>query len=184
MAKKAKPKSAYKSLKPKWKNFVDAYCVHYNAGRAYLEAGYTGKGARQSACALLTNPNVSAAVDERTKAVGITSDRITRNVAQIALEADPKDFAPFIFGQMTLQQLSDSGVDTRLIKSISVTPNQFGTSVKCELYSRQVAFDQLMKIRGMVIDKQQLEVLGGDLKGLGEAALLARLRATGPEGES
>ncbi len=177
MAKKAK--TAYQRLNDKQRKFVDRYCDHYNASLAYIEAGY--KANRGNASTLKSKQIISDAIDEQTEAIGITPKRITASIAQIAFEANIKDFAPFIMGQMSLQQLSDSGVDTKLIKSVSVTPGANGTAVKVELYNRQTSHDQLLKIKGMSIDKVKMEMTGSDLKGATEAEVLAQARAKKPE---
>ena len=57
-------------LTDKQQRFVEEYLVDFNATQAYIRAGYEGKGARHSASALLTNPNVREAVERGKKELG------------------------------------------------------------------------------------------------------------------
>ena len=47
-------------LTPKQEKFCKEYLIDLNAGKAYKRAGYDGKGADQSASALLSNPKTQA----------------------------------------------------------------------------------------------------------------------------
>lgn len=50
------------SLTPKQQRFVAEYLVDLNATQAYIRAGYSRKGAEQSACQVLRNPKIAALV--------------------------------------------------------------------------------------------------------------------------
>ena len=65
-----------KSLKnPRWEKFANEFVKHGNATRAYKSAGYTGRGAEQSASALLRVPEVSSRVEEIKRVI---TERILR----------------------------------------------------------------------------------------------------------
>ena len=64
-------------LSPKQQRFVEEYCVDLNATQAYIRAGYTGKGAAQSASALLTNPKVADAITKQRAKVSAKTE-VTR----------------------------------------------------------------------------------------------------------
>jgi hypothetical protein len=49
-------------LTPRQQKFVEAYALDRNAARAARKAGYSPNGAKVTACRLLTNPNLQAAL--------------------------------------------------------------------------------------------------------------------------
>lgn len=53
------------SLTPKQERFIAEYLIDLNATQAYIRAGYSKKGAEVSACQVLRNPKVAAAVAAR-----------------------------------------------------------------------------------------------------------------------
>lgn len=53
------------ALTEKQSKFVDEYCKHRNASKAAREAGYSVKACKEVASRLLTNANVSRAIQER-----------------------------------------------------------------------------------------------------------------------
>lgn len=52
-------------LTPRQQKFVEAYALDRNAARAARSAGYSPNGAKVTACRLLTNPNLQAALADR-----------------------------------------------------------------------------------------------------------------------
>lgn len=83
--------SAYASLKPEHQRFVDEYIIDFNGSRAYRVAypGVKAASARAEASALLTKPNIQAAIRERNEACGarlkaeITKDDIVRDWVRV-----------------------------------------------------------------------------------------------------
>ena len=187
MAKKAKPKSAhptFDSLSTKRQQFVLHYFESFNATQAYIDAKYSPNGAGQDAARLMNNERIRAAIAELMPRLGITPERINSSLAKIAWSADVAAYNDLLTGKKNLTEIAEGGVDTHMLKKVSVSTRVDGSkSVSVELHDSHAALRDLAKHLGMVIDKSQLEMTNGDLKGLGEAALLARLRATGPEGD-
>lgn len=70
--------------------FVAEYSLDRNASRAARAAGYGAAGARVTACRLLTNPNVAAAVIEQEKTIARTLD-VTRADVLRALQGAFED---------------------------------------------------------------------------------------------
>ncbi|MBX3678041.1 MAG: terminase small subunit [Rhodocyclaceae bacterium] len=64
-------------LTPRQAKFVEAYALDRNAARAARSAGYSANGAKVTACRLLTNPNLRAALaaKEAELAVQLEIDR-------------------------------------------------------------------------------------------------------------
>lgn len=75
-------------LTPKQQRFVDEYLIDLNATQAAIRAGYSAKTARQQASELLTIPDIASAVDaatqKRSRATGITAERVLCSLDQIA----------------------------------------------------------------------------------------------------
>lgn len=78
-------------MNPKWRQFVNAYLgeASGNGARAAILAGYSEKGARQTASRLLTYADVKAAIEKRLAKREITSERVLQRLADI-LESHPK----------------------------------------------------------------------------------------------
>lgn len=66
----------------KHKAFVAAFIKHRNATRAAKEAGYSNAGARVQGHRLLTNPNISAMIEERDNARDQKAERTRENVLE------------------------------------------------------------------------------------------------------
>ncbi len=70
------------------RRFCQEYIIDFNGKQAAIRAGYSANGASVTACRLLTNPNVSAAIASlvRTKAdeLQLTAERVMTEVARIA----------------------------------------------------------------------------------------------------
>ena len=79
-------------LSARRKLFVDAYLVQPDAKRAALEAGYSGKTAKQQGPRLLKNSTVAAAIEvaqaERAERLQITADDVLCVAWAIATNAD------------------------------------------------------------------------------------------------
>lgn len=77
------------ALSPKQDLFCREYLVDLNATQAYIRAGYSPRGARQSAGRLLTNADIEARLralmDERSERVGIKADDVLRELGRIGL---------------------------------------------------------------------------------------------------
>jgi phage terminase small subunit len=84
-----------KELTKKQKIFADEYLIDLNQTRAYIAAGYSEKGACQSASALLRNPNVAAYIakklGKRTEKLEISGEKVLAEIAKIAF-LDPRKF--------------------------------------------------------------------------------------------
>jgi phage terminase small subunit len=56
-----------KKISEKQKKFCDYYLESGNATEAYIKAGYNTKGARHNASRMITNDNIKAYIEERTR---------------------------------------------------------------------------------------------------------------------
>ena len=75
-------------LTPKQQRFCDEYLVDYNATQAAIRAGYLKKSARVQASKLLTNTNVQAYLQGRSKKIAnkleISAERTLLEIARLA----------------------------------------------------------------------------------------------------
>ena len=71
-------------LSGKRRRFVCEYLVDQNAKRAAIRAGYSQKSAEVTACRLLRNAKVQAAVEKRLEDHEIKADRVLAELAKIA----------------------------------------------------------------------------------------------------
>lgn len=91
-------------MTPKQTRFVEEYLIDLNATQAYIRAGYSPNGAKQSAARMLTNADIRDAITEKQQEVaeraGLSVDwvveRLNRIVAlsmqerpQISLDGEP-----------------------------------------------------------------------------------------------
>lgn len=85
----------FSMLNTRQKTFVREYLIDLNATRAAIAAGYSEGTAGQIGSRLLKNVNiqtqVSRAVETRLERLGITADRVLRELARVAFY-DPRKF--------------------------------------------------------------------------------------------
>jgi len=89
---------AIKVLTDKQAKFVEEYCLDQNATQALVRAGYSEKGARQSASTLLAKPDIRDAIDARLaqhrERCDVTIDSLTGEYEEHRLGAvDTSQFA-------------------------------------------------------------------------------------------
>lgn len=82
-------------LPPRQQAFVREYLLDLNGAQAAIRAGYSARTAKEQAARLLTNANVSAAIEKakaaRSERTEITQDRVLQEIARLAF-LDPKLF--------------------------------------------------------------------------------------------
>lgn len=151
-------------LKPRQIAWLNIYLADpkFNAKKAVLEAGYSPKGARTQASILLNHPILRKIIDERLAIRGCNRDRILALLASLSFDADMADFEPWIEGEMTLAELRQRGIRTKLLKHCKrriVTYNRThkdgSTSeirhVITDITMREIQWPlgQLMRLQGM-----------------------------------
>jgi phage terminase small subunit len=142
----------------KQQRFVDEYLIDLNGTQAAIRAGYSPHTANEQASRLLTNVNISGAIDrakaDRSKRTGINADRILEELAKIAF-ANVADLIEFLNGGSGDRQ------DTAAVQSIKVKriPTDDGDIVEREirLNDKQKALELLGKHVDLFTDKLKLE---------------------------
>lgn len=162
----------FAGLVMKQQAFVIHYLKHFNAARATRDAGYSEKGARQAGEQKLTKIDIKAAIADLMPHIGITPERISSALAEIAFGADPADYEALMTGKATLSEIREQGAATTLIKTIKRRQrtdshiSEDGKSIETvrveteiRLHDRLAALDKLAKIQGMLESK--VELVGG-----------------------
>lgn len=152
--------------------FIDEYLKCFNGAEAARRAGYSEKSARQTASELLANPNISEHIQARLAEVHMSADEALKLTADIA-RGDVSDF--MAIGSMgfslDLQAAFEAG-KTNLIKKVSqktITVNGKNEDkethiLDIELYDRQAALRDILKLHGRFTDKVDLSNSDGTLK--------------------
>lgn len=160
--------------KPKLTNkqrvFIDEYIRCFNASEAARRAGYSEKTAYSIGSALLKNVEVSEAIQERMSEVHMSADEALKLTADIARGdvAQLMDVSSVGFN-LDMSKAQAAGL-TGLIKKVKQkTTTHIAKSesdedrevveLEIELYDRQAALRDILKIHGKFTDK--LEIKGG-----------------------
>jgi phage terminase small subunit len=155
-------------LSERQKRFCDEYMIDLNGTQAYIRAGYSTQGAATSASTLLGLPHVNAEIDRRKAAaaarVGVTADRIIRELARIAFGN-----AVDIINEDGSINLAASRDDTAAIVGVKVKRSKFGDdgeSVEKEvkLADKLKALELLGKHTGILTDKVDVNLTGSTIK--------------------
>ena len=142
-------------LTGKQQAFVAAYLSNgFNGTKAAVEAGYAVDSAHVEGSRLLRNAKVVAVIEQAFKDKGISAGAVEILLSIIALDSDVTDFEPWIKGEKTLEQLRADGVDTRVVKSATVS----GNTRKLELHDRLAAAREIVRVLGLVTEKQEVGV--------------------------
>lgn len=150
-----------------------AFCREYlrngcNGTRAAIAAGYSAKSASSLASEMLRKPKIAAQLARGLELKGVVPESV-KNLYAEHMHGDVADYAPWIRGERTLEELRDiDGIDTRIIRSATVSrvvkEGRGGsittTNRKLELYDAQSASGQMAKVLGLVTDKKEVHHSG------------------------
>ncbi len=165
-------------MTPKQQRFVDEYTLNDgNATRAYIAAGYTGKGAQQSGARLLLNVGVAAAIEvalaaralvvkEELARLDCTVANVLKELAAVAF-TDMAQFLKLGEGETTVR-LDWSNLPegaTKAIQEITQEEHTGGRGhdtgqikrTKFKLYSKLDALEKIAKHLGMFTEKIKIE---------------------------
>lgn len=158
-----------KKLNLKHQRFVAEYLIDMNATAAYKRAGYkaTPRSAAANAAKLLTNPNISAAIEKAQgrllEKLELTAERVLQEVARIALfdvrkmfDADGNPIpvhmldantAAAINGLDVLEEFEGTGKDRVLVGHVK----------KYKVADKNTALGNALKVLGLL--REKVEVL-------------------------
>lgn len=158
-------------LTPKQEMFVKEYLIDLNATQAAIRAGYSEKTARAIANENLTKPYIQEAIQkamqQRSKRVQITADRVLEEYARIAF-FDPRKLYNDDGTPVDLSQLDED--TARAVVSLDVyeeftgfgeNREQIGVTKKYKVADKVRALDSLAKHLGILTDKVEMSGAGG-----------------------
>jgi phage terminase small subunit len=154
-----------KRLTEKEKLFVKYYPqMKFNAVKAYIKAGYSKNGARQSAYKLLTYSYIQKAIEKVTKRImekaDLTQDMVIEELRKIAF-SDIKEFMDIGPKGIKIKDLKD--IDTSVISSADMRVSKFGLHVGIKLHKKVDALELLGKHFGAFNESNKFQL---DLKNL------------------
>lgn len=158
VSKASKSRTAhFDRLEMRQKAFVREYLKDFNATRSAIAAGYSRKTAYSIGWENLRKPEIAAALRELIEIAGITPERITQEVAQMALGGDLADFDDYNRGA-SLTELRANGSPTWLLKKVKTRREFEGRGddkveyvvSELELRDKLAALSLLARLRGII----------------------------------
>ena len=145
--------------------FCQEYLVDLNATQAYIRAGYKVNSAESNSSALMRNHKIFARVNEllaaRSVRVGISQDRVLRELARIAF-LDPTQLANMDNATISADASED---DRAAIASVKVKSGEDFTEREIKFADKLKALELMGKHLGMYTDKIDMRGnLSGDVK--------------------
>jgi phage terminase small subunit len=193
-------RSAYDSLKPRHRLFVDAFVEGASAADAVRVLGYKGRRARQSGWKLLRKPRIAAAIEERKAQMledaGLRQHHVIEQLAAIA-RCDPRRLVNEAGEPIPLHRLDPqtaAAISAVEIEEIS-SNGEKGTRYKYRFWDKGKANDRLgqwlnlweASRTNVNVDARSVTVNnapGGEAALQGAIRLLERVRAIGAVGGS
>jgi len=151
-------------LNEKQKLFCREYIVDFNRTQAAIRAGYSKKTARFQAYHLSTNiyiqEYIKKLIEKRKMKIDVEEEEIIAELKKIGFS----DIGNVKFKENG--EIDISKIDTSLINKIYTSFNKKTTrkQSKVELHSKIKALELLMKYKGMLIEKSQIDF--NDITGL------------------
>lgn len=147
----------------KQKAFIEEYLKDFNATQAAIRAGYSEKTARSQGHRLLTNVDVSEAIQQRLSEKRVSADEALQMLSEI-IRGDLGEFVNN-FGMIDVSQVRKEG-KTRLIKkwktkTVTINGKDEDREVHTEdieLYDRLAAIDKILRVEGKYKDSLDINV--------------------------
>lgn len=152
-------------MTPKQVAFVAEYLIDLNASKAAERAGYSKKTAGQVGFENLKKPEIAAAIQaamqERSKATGITQERVLNELARVAFGDKRKlmKWGPSGVSLVDSESLADD--DAAQVSEVSETTSATGGSLKLKTHDKVKALELLGRHLGIFTDKTELTGAGG-----------------------
>lgn len=144
----------------KQKLFCEEYLIDLNATQAAIRAGYSPESAGSIGSENLTKPEIRACIDkamaERSKRVGVNSDRVVRELARLAF-VNAADVIDTDAVTIKKEASEDDTACISYIKSRSASSDG-SEAVECEikLYDKTKALELLGRHLGMFTENVNL----------------------------
>lgn len=143
-----------RKLTPKQGMFVAEYLVDLNATQAAIRAGYSPVSARQVGAENMTKPYIAAeiekAIQKRMQRTEVTADKVVKELARLAF-SDMRSYTTWGPDGVAWKESEElSADDSAAVTEVSLTPNQYGDSLKIKLGHKDSALRLLAEHTGVV----------------------------------
>lgn len=166
--------SAYDSLTPKQRRFVDAYVgrARLSAHRAYIMAGYSERSAKSNAYRLMENDGIRAAISERLSQMVMTDEEAAFIISEQARGSMEMFLREGYNGQLEVDlSTAEAKANQHLIKKIKqrkkvLTSEDEGDLqvlelyTEIEIYNAHEAAHKIREAHGAY--KQRVDLTSGD----------------------
>ncbi|MBT9132008.1 MAG: hypothetical protein DDT33_00516 [Firmicutes bacterium] len=145
-------------LSRKQQRFVDEYLIDFKAMPAARRAGYQDS----TAAGLLSNPHITAAIEEaqknHLKRLGLTQERVLEEYLKLAF-SDMMNFINIRGDRITFKYNFDE-LPQNILAAISEISESPSTGIRIKLHDKLRALDSLAKHLGLFVNR--VEVTGKD----------------------
>ncbi len=147
-----------KQLTAKQFAFVEHYLMCWNASEAARRAGYSERSAYSIGHENLKKPEIMALIDAQAETMKVSANEVLLRIAAIA-RGDMADFLDVdIDGRVQIDWLkAKRNHALGLVKSVKITPTEWGKAVHFELYDKQGALNTLAKVHRLTADKVEID---------------------------
>ena len=142
--------------------FAQEYLLDCNGAQAAVRAGYSARGARQTARKLLQRPRVQQALraemEARSARVRVDADQVLRELWALAF-ARITDVVELRDGKLELRDLGQLTDEQRAaIEAVEETKHGW----RVRLHSKERALELLMRHLGMLVERREVSGPGGE----------------------
>lgn len=146
-----------KRLTDKQNAFIEHYLMCWNATEAARRAGYSERSAYSIGHENLRKPEIAAAIEARAETMKATANEVLLRLATIA-RGDMTQFLAIEDGRVRIDwDKARSGHALGLVRSLKITPTEFGPAVAFELYDAQAALVTLAKVHRLTSEKVEID---------------------------
>ncbi len=159
---KAKPENLKnrRGMNPKQNRFCEEYVIDLHPAKAYVRAGYSERGAEQSAHKLLGKTEVLTRIiqlmDKRAERTGVTAERVVAELALLGF-SDIGDYEAGADGKLAMAGGAEEK-KRRAVSSLKTTRRVGGdgaeVTTELKLWSKPEALKLLAMNLGMLIDRK------------------------------
>lgn len=133
------------ALNKKQQKFVEEYLQCWNATKAATAAGYSANSARQQGSRLLTNADIDAEIRDRLAELQVSTNEALTILATHARANIRKFMRVKDSGAVDFNFTNATEDDWRTVKAIEISPGEFGTRIRVEMYDAQSAITTILK---------------------------------------
>ena len=164
-ARPVQPLTLEERLTARQRRFVEEYLIDLNGTAAALRAGYSARSARHHGNNMVRNPGlvqdaIQAAIKERSERVGVTADRVVKELASIAF-ADLRDTMTWGVRGAKMKRSTNLSPEAAAAVAEVVVTNGRVTTHRVKLHDKGRALEMLARHLGMFTEKTEISGVNG-----------------------